>query len=357
MGNQAAVIKLSDNDRATLEGWVRSGTTEQRLVFRAQIVLTAAAGTQNIRIAESLHTSQVTVGKWRRRFAKEGLSGLDDAPRTGKPVTYSAETERRILAKLDESPPEGYTTWTGDLLAKALGNVSDDQVWRVLRKHNIHLTRRRSWCISTDPEFAAKAADIVGLYLNPPDNAIVLCVDEKPNIQALERAQGWLKLPNGKALTGFSHEYKRHGTTNLFSALEVTTGLIKAGHYPRKRRVEFLDFMTQVVAGYPEATELHVILDNYSTHKVERERWAKRHTNVHFHYTPTHASWLNQVEIWFSILWRRVLRGASFTSPRQICEAIDRFVATYNLESAPFEWRKETVYQSSPKRHYRNLCK
>jgi transposase len=259
--------------------------------------------------------------------------------------------------KLDEPPPSGYAAWNGKLLAEALGDVSPYHVWRVLRKHGICLQRRRSWCISTDPEFAVKAAAIVGLYLAPPENAIVLCVDEKPGIQALERAQGWLKLPNGKALTGFSHEYERHGTATLFAALEVATGLVKAGHYTRKRRSEFLDFMNELVAGYPEDAELHVILDNLSTHKPKDDRWLKRHPNVHFHFTPTHASWLNMVEIWFSILWRQALRGASFTSPRQVRQAIDRFIDTYSEHASPFEWTRETVHNIQPRKCYADLCK
>ena len=166
---------------------------------------------------------------------------------------------------------------------------------------------------ATDPEFVAKAADIVGLYLAPPDHAIVLAVDEKPAIQALERAQGYLKLPNGRSLHGQAHEYRRRGTTTLFAALEVATGQIKAKHTKRRRRAEFLDFMNEVVADYPDQ-EIHVVLDNLRTHKPKRDRWRARHKNVHFHFTPTHASWLNQVEIWFSILARRTLEGASFTS-------------------------------------------
>jgi len=208
--------------------------------------------------------------------------------------------------------------------------------------------------VSTDPQFAAKAADIVGLYLNPPEHAVVLCVDEKPSIQALERAQGWLRLPNGKALTGFSHCYKRHGTTTLFAALEVASGLVKTGHYTRRRRREFLDFMNQVVAQYP-GRPIHVILDNLNTHKPKCDRWLKRHPQVHLHFTPTYASWLNQVEIWFSIMSRAALAGASFTSPAQVREAIDAFTDVHNGSAAPFEWTKSVVYQKTPKKHVSNL--
>jgi len=357
MSRQATVVELSEECRRTLESWTRSGATEQRLVLRARIILAAAEGEATTRIASRLGVYPTTVSKWRMRFASMGVAGLSDAARSGPPERYGEQAEKRILAMLDEPPPEGYSVWTGGLLSAALTDVSADQVWRVLRRHGIHLTRRRSWCVSADPEFAAKAADVVGLYLAPPENAIVLCVDEKPSIQALERAQGWLRLPNGKALTGFSHEYKRHGTTTLFGALEVATGQVKAGHYSRKRRREFLDFMNEVVAGYPTDVELHVILDNLSTHKPKEDRWLSRHPNVRFHFTPTHASWLNQIEIWFSILWRQALRGASFTSPRQVRQAIDKFIEAYSQSAHPFEWRKQVVHQARLKTNYTDLRK
>ncbi len=202
--------------------------------------------------------------------------------------------------------------------------------------------------MSTDPEFTAKAADVVGLYLHPPENAVVLCVDEKPSIQALERAQGYLRRPNGQAMSGASHRYQRHGTTTLFAALEVATGRIQAGHATRRRRREFLDFMNELVREYSPEQALHVILDNLNTHKPKRDRWRARHPNVHFHYTPTNACWLNQIEIWFSILSRRALRGASFTSPRQLRQAIDAFIAAYNSTAQPFEWRSFSTSRLSP---------
>jgi len=267
---------------------------------------------------------------------------------------YEAEHERRVLATLDEPPPAGYGRWDGTLLARHLGDISKHQIWRVLRRHEISLARRRSWCISTDPCFAQKAADIVGLYLQPPENAVVLSVDEKPHIQALERAQGWLKLPNGKALTGFSHEYKRHGTTTLFAALDVATGLVRGGHYRRRRRVEFLHFMNRTVAEHP-GREIHVILDNLNTHKPKHDRWLARHPNVHFHFTPTHASWLNQVEVWFSILSSKALAGASFTAPWQVRDQIDAFIAAYNQDAQPFEWTKQVVFSQHPRSKYANL--
>ena len=318
------------------------------------MVLAAGDGESTISIARSQRQRPATVSKWRLRFAQDGLAGLQDASRSGAVRRYGAQTERRILAKLDETPPSGYATWTGGLVAQALGDVSKHQVWRVLRAEGIHLQRRRSWCISTDPQFAAKAADIVALYLDPPENAVILSVDEKPHIQALERAQGYLKLPNGKAVTCFSREYKRHGTTTLFAALEVLSGKVFGGRAQRRRRREFLAFMNGVVTAYP-GQELHVVLDNLNTHKPKHDRWLARHKNVHLHFTPTHASWLNQIECWFSILSRRALRGASFTSPQQVREAIDGFISAYKENATPFEWTKRDVRNVHPRRSYADL--
>lgn len=354
MAKTATSILLSSAEERTLERWRRAHKTERRVAERARIILLAAQGRSNLEIATQLATRPARVSKWRTRFARHRLAGLADEARPGKPRQYDAESEKRILKKLDEAPPRGHATWTGQLLAKALGDVSAQQVWRLLRRRGISLRRRRSWCVSTDPEFSRKAADVVGLYLDPPENAVVLAVDEKPHIQALERAQGWLRLPDGKALTGFSHGYKRHGTTTLFAALEVATGHVTAGHYPRRRRREFLDFMNQLVDLY-EGFELHVILDNLNTHKPKRDRWLKRHPNVHLHYTPTYASWLNQVEIWFSILSRRALQGANFTSPYEVREAIDRFITAHNKDAAPFEWTKASVQQRPFSQSYANL--
>ena len=324
------------------------------MAFRAAVILAVAEGLSNEAVAVRLGTRPATVSKWRGRFARDGLPGLADAPRSGKPPHYAAEHERRVLASLDEPPPAGYGRWDGTLLARHLGDISKHQIWRVLRRHEISLARRRSWCISTDLGFAQKAADIIGLYLQPLKNAVVLSVDEKPHIQALERAQGWLKLPNGKALTGFSHEYKRHGTTTLFAALDVATGLVRGGHYRRRRRVEFLHFMNRTVAEHP-GREIHVILDNLNTHKPKHDRWLARHPNVHFHFTPTHASWLNQVEVWFSILSSKALAGASFTAPWQVRDQIDAFIAAYNQDAQPFEWTKQVVFSQHPRAKYANL--
>ncbi len=354
---RATEIVLTVQQRQTLEAWSRSKVMEFRYVERARIILNAARGDSTSAIARRHQVRPATVSKWRLRFAAQGVKGLDDAARTGAPAAYDEDTERRILAQLDEPAPRGFAQWNGRLVAETLGNVSQAHVWRVLRKHQIQLQRRRSWCISTDPEFGPKAADIIALYLNPPENAIVLSINEKPHIQALERAQGYLRLPNGRAISGFSHDYQRHGTTTLFAALNVFTGQIRAGHYQRRRRREFLHFMNEVVADYPADVEIHVILDNLSTHKPRHDHWLARHKNVHFHYTPTHASWINQVEFWFSIMARAALRGASFTSPEQVREAINAFVAVYNPRATPFEWRKEVVHPVPLKHRYADLCK
>lgn len=341
---KAAEVRLTPEDRAVLEARVRAPTTEQRDVFRARIVLLASEGQSTRAIARTLGTMPRTVSGWRGRFAGEGLAGLADKPRPGPRPKYGEATGKRILAVLERDPPAGFARWNGPLIAAELGDVHEQEVWRFLRAQKVDLSGRKSWCESEDPEFVAKAADVVGLYMAPPENAVVVCVDEKPSIQALERAQGYLKLANGRALTGHSHDYKRNGTTTLFAAFEVATGKVTAAHKRRRRRVEFLDFMNDIVAAYPD-TALHVILDNLNTHKPTNDRWLKRHPNVRFHFTPTRASWLNQVEIWFSILEGKSLRGASFTSVLQLRQHIDAFVAAYNENAKPFVWTKTKVYQ------------
>ena len=355
MSRMTPPIELSDEDYQTLLGWTRSGTTEHRMAFRARIILAAFRGQVGRDIARTLDTREATVSKWRRRFHKSGLAGLTDQPRSGKPARYTEATVRSILSCLDEAPPPGYANWTGPLIAQKLG-IGVDYVWQVLRKQGISLSRRHSWCLSTDPDFAAKAASIVGLYLEPPENALVLCVDEKPAIQALDRTQGWFKLPNGKAITGYNHEYKRNGTTTLFAALDVATGLVRAGHFKRRKRRQFLTFMNGIVAAWPDR-EIHVILDNLRTHKPKVERWLPRHPNVHFHYTPTHASWMNQIEIWFSILWKGALRGGAFKSIRALRQAMDRFIEAYNENAHPFQWKATRVKQRTLEDKFSNLNK
>jgi len=356
MARTAPRVELTELEQHQLQALLRRTTIPLRTLQRARILLGAAAGQENQVLAASLKLRPATVGKVRQRFATQRLGALADAPRSGRKRKYGEVTQARILTALDAPQPKGYARWNGTLLATHLGDVPDHQVWRVLRQRGISLQRRRSWCVSTDPEFDRKAADIVGLYLAAPVNAVVICVDEKPHIQALERAQGWLQLPNGRALTGFAHEYTRHGTSTLFAALTVATGQVQASHYQRRRRVEFLDFMNQVVAAHPER-DLHVILDNLSTHKPKDDAWLRAHPRVTLHFTPTHASWLNQVEVWFSVLSRAALVGASFTSPAQLRQAIDDFITAYNPKAHPFAWTKVKVHQKTPASKYADLIK
>src|SRR6185369_13895377 len=351
MIRDAVAVRLSPEERAVLEAKLRAPTTEQRQVFRARIVLLAAEERSTRSIARTLGTMPRTVSGWRGRFAREGLAGLSDKPHPGPAPTYGPETGRRILAVLDRDPPAGFARWTGGLIAAELGDVHEQYVWRFLREQRIDLAGRKSWCESNDPAFVAKAADVVGLYMAPPENAIVICVDEKPSIQALERAQGYLKMPNGRALGGHSHDYKRNGTSTLFAAFEVATGKVTAAHKKRRRRIEFLDFMNDMVAAWPD-NAIHVVLDNLNTHKPKNDRWLKRHPNVTFHFTPTRASWLNQVEIWFSILQEKSLSDESFTSVKQLREHIDAFIDDYNADARPFVWTKSEVHQKRLKARF-----
>ena len=341
---EATPIILTEDERAELNALARATKTEYRLRQRARIVLLAADGMATRAIGRAVGCTTGTASKWRVRYAERRLAGLDETGDRGNDPKYTAETDKRILAVLDSPVPNGYARWTGPLIANELGDVDVQYVWRFLRAQNIDLAARKSWCQSNDPDFAAKAAEIVGLYLNPPDNALVLAVDEKPSIQALERKQGYLKLANGRALTGQSHDYKRHGTATLFAAFDAATGRVTGRHYKRRRRIEFLDFMNRIVAGNP-GREIHVILDNLNTHKPKDDRWLKRHPDVHFHFTPTKASWLNQVEIWFSILAGQALSGASFGSVADLKAHIEAFIGNYNETARPFVWQKSQVHQ------------
>ena len=353
MPKTAPIPRCSDDDRKILEGWAGSRRVEARLVERARIILQCLEGKAVSAIAQDLKIRPNTVIDWRRRFDQEGIAGLVDRPRSGKPRQYREEFRNQVLATLELPPPRGQAVWDGPALAQHL-KASVHAVWRVLRKEGICLIRQRSWCVSTDPEFAAKAADVVGLYLNPPENALVLSVDEKPSIQALERATGYVETDNGKIVRGFKSTYKRHGTLNLFAALEVATGAIRTQITQRKRRVEFLEFMDQVLSDLPQGKEIHVILDNYCIHK-KNDAWLAAHPNVFFHFTPTSASWLNQVEIWFGILSRKALRGASFRNREHLRQALEDFVEAYGPTAKPFVWRKREVKGSQLKTTIVNL--
>ena len=348
---EAPPILLSGAERIELDGLVRSTKTQYRLRQRARIVLLASDGMATRAIGRAVGCTTGTASKWRVRYAEHRRAGLDETGNRGNDPKYTAETGKRILAVLGQPPPEGFARWTGPLIATALGDVHVQYVWRFLRARKIDLAARKSWCQSNDPEFAAKAAEIVGLYLDPPENALVLAVDEKPSIQALERRQGYLKLPNGRSLMGQSHNYTRHGTTTLFAAFDVATGKVTGRHYARRRRVEFLDFMNRLVDRHP-GREIHVILDNLNTHKPKNDRWLKRHPNVRFHFTPTAASWLNQVEIWFSILAGKSLQGASFNSLAKLKQHIEDFISTYNETARPFQWTASQVHQKRLKARF-----
>jgi len=355
MPRVAVPLKCEPKVMQELERLSRSRTEEARLVERAQIILACLSGKRNDKIAAEHNTQPATVGVWRKRFAAEGLAGLRDKERSGKPPKYlAAELKQRIIAKLEEPPPPGLATWDGGTLAKELA-VSDDAVWRVLRKEGIQLRRHRSWCVSTDPEFAAKSADIIGLYLAPPQKALVLCVDEKPSIQALERATGYVQTSSGKIVRGLKSTYKRHGTINLFAALNVATGTIQSKTTVAKKRPDFQAFMNEIMTTVPDDKDIHVILDNYCTHK-KNEEWLEQHPNVYFHFTPTSASSLNQVEIWFGILGRKTLSGASFASTEQLVQAIEAFVNRHNETASPFVWRKREVRGAQLRNTIANLC-
>ena len=354
MARVAVALSCTAQVMAELERMSRSRSGEVRMAERARIVLACLQGKRNDEVARQVGVRPNTVGVWRRRFAERGIAGLRDEPRSGKPARYGPELRDRILRQLESPPPAGMASWDGGSLAQALG-ASGDAVWRVLRKEGIQLQRHRSWCVSTDPEFAAKAADVIGLYLNPPENALVLSVDEKPSIQALERARGYVQTNSGKIVQGLKSTYKRHGTVNLFAALEVATGVIRGKTTQTKKRADFQAFMEEIVADQPADRQIHVILDNLNTHK-KNEEWLSRHPNVTFHFTPTSASWLNQVEIWFGIFQRKTLNNASFGSIEQLTQAIHDFTAAYNENAAPFVWRKREVRGAQLRNTIVNLC-
>lgn len=325
------------------------------MVERARIVIACLQGKEIQQVAREVGASVPTVSKWRRRFARDGVEGLRDRARSGKPATYGAPFRDRVLALLEQPPPVGQGHWDGRAVAETLG-ASVHAVWRLLRREGIYLQRLRTWCVSTDPEFAPKAAEVVGLYLNPPLNALVLSVDEKPSIQALQRPSGYVETDSGAVVRAMKSTYKRNGTLNLFAALEIATGQVYAQTTDRKKREDFRRFLDSVVAELPPDKEIHVILDNYCTHKRNDDWLARYAGRIHFHFTPTSASWLNQIEIWFALLTRKALRGASFSSKDQLRSAIEAFVARTNDNPKPFHWRKREVKGSQLRNTIINLC-
>lgn len=352
MPRQAISIVCSETDRAELERLSKSRTESKQLIDRAKIILDCLRGKKNKEIARAYKTRPNRITKWTHRFAKFGVAGLSDLPRSGKP-SKSPVLRKRILETLETPPPPGQASWDGKSLASALG-AKTGSVWGVLRKEGIQLQRTRSWCVSTDKEFATKSADIIGLYLNPPENALVICIDEKPSIQALERKTGYVETSSGKIVRGLKSTYKRHGTINLFAALQVSSGEVKTKTTKSKKRPDFQAFMDDVVKDIPQEQEVHVVLDNYCTHK-KNDVWLAAHPNVKFHFTPTSASWLNQVEIWFGILTRKALRGASFCNIEAVIKAIGEFTDAYHKNAKPFVWKKREVKGSQLKNTISNL--
>lgn len=347
------VLNCSQEDLHQLKIWSKSSKIEKRLYERAKIILCCLEGKTNLEVAEDLQISRFTVGKWRSRFAQSGIHGLVDKSRSGKPKKYDASLRVKILETLEQPVPKGQSSWDGKSLSKVVG-ASDDAVWRILRKEGIQLQRCRSWCVSTDKEFSKKSADIIGLYLDPPQNALVICIDEKPSIQAIERSRGYVETSNSKIVQGLKSTYKKHGVLNLFAALDVATGVVKTQTTKQKKRPEFQAFLDNVVEGISLDQEIHIILDNYCTHK-HNDDWLAKHPNVFFHFTPTSASWLNQVEIWFGILSRKQLQNASFKSVEELRKAIEEFVAVYHQGAKPFVWRKREVKGSQLRNTIMNL--
>ena len=360
MGRQAEVsLACNESERKELERISRSHSESKRLGLRAQIILGCLDECNQATVAERLRLRPNTVNKWRQRFIAHGLAGLSDAKRTGAPVKYGKPHRDKLLSTLETAPPKGQAAWDGKALANVVGGTAST-VWRYLRKEGIQLQRLRSWCVSLDPEFVSKTADIVGLYLNPPERAIVFSVDEKPSIQALSRKTGYVETSSGRIVRGLQSTYRRNGTLNLFAALNVATGAVgavgavKSKTTATKKRPDFQAFMGDVVQDIPGEQDIHVIVDNYSTHK-KNDEWLKQHSNVTFHFTPTSASWLNMVEIWFSILTRKALKGASFNSKQELAQAIEDFCAAYHKTSKPFIWRKREVNGSQLKNTIANL--
>ena len=332
-----SAVQVPDEDRVTLETWTRSPSLSAGPALRARIVLACAAGEGTSQLARRLGVSRPTVISWRERYRSGGLAALADAPRSGRPKIID---EAAILARTLEPPPAalGVTHWSSRLLAAEL-SVGDATVARCWRRYGLQPWRRESFKFSTDPELEAKVRDVVGLYLDPPEKAVVLCVDEKSQIQALDRTAPILPLRPGLPEKA-THDYVRHGTTTLFAALEVATGRVTDACYGQHRHEEFLAFLKKVARAYPRR-ELHVVVDNYATHKhPDVEAWLAKHPRVTLHFTPTSGSWLNLVEVFFSIITRQAIRRGSFASVKDLIGAIRRFIDGWNDRCHPFTWTK-----------------
>lgn len=338
-GRPLQSLVLSDDVRTQLESFERSRSLPAGLVRRAEIVLLCAQGLDNGTVAEMAGTSRQTVGKWRERFRKQGLMGLYDEPRSGRPRSIEEERIMELLQRtLHTAPPDEQDRWSVRTAA-AESDLSKSTVQRIWSAFGVQPHRQKHFKLSTDPFFVEKVIDVTGLYLNPPEHAMVLCVDEKSQVQALERTQPMLPLGLGY-VEGVTHDYVRHGTTTLFAALDVASGEVVTQCKPRHRHQEFLAFLKHIDASIPEGLEVHLVMDNYATHKHAKvRRWLAARPRYHVHFTPTYASWLNQVEIWFNIITQRAIRRGSFSSVAELTARIDRFVTTYNAKHArPFVW-------------------
>lgn len=337
MARRAPDIALTLNERQSLERIVRSPSAEQRDVMRARIVLLAAEGRRNDEIQRELGISKPVVVKWRGRFAVKRLDGLADEPGRGRKRIYDAEIRHRIAATACREPPVSVGThWSVRSLAKQL-NVGMSVVHRVLSAESIKPHRFRYWKSSTDPEFEPKMLAVIGLYLNPPENAVVLSVDEKTSIQALDRTQPRLPMKPHQ-IERLSHEYKRNGTASLLAALEVHTGQVTGRSIRRNNSETFIRFLRHLLQLYPDK-ELYVVVDNGSSHRSKKTlTWVAKKKHIHLKFTPTHASWLNQIEIWFGILTKKVLRRGIFTSSEELVAKLMSFIEAYNKQARPFQW-------------------
>jgi transposase len=338
MSRRAPAVVLSAEERATLQSWARARSQPQRLVQRAQIILMAAEEIENQEIAGRLRISRPTVQLWRQRFLALRTVGLEkDAPRPGRiPRIAGAKVAAIVQATLHRKPPNA-THWSTRTMAKAQG-VSEATVRRIWQQHNLKPHRVETFKLSRDPRFVDKLVDIVGLYLNPPDKALVLCVDEKSQIQALDRTQPGLPMKPGRCGTT-THDYKRHGTTTLFAALNLLDGKVIGDCMPRHRHQEFIRFLKRVDTETPVELDLHLIVDNYGTHKHPRvNSWLKRHPRFHLHFTPTSSSWLNLVERWFRDLTQQRIRRGSFRALQELVNAIKNYIENHNQNPQVFVW-------------------
>ena len=337
-GRPVEQVVLSDEERSQLLSLATSRALPHGLVRRAQIVLACAEGEANASIARRLRLNSHTVGKWRKRYRLQGLEGLHDELRSGQPRTHEDERVAEVInMALQSNPPDGGTHWSVRTLAGQTG-VSRNMVQRWFNLFGIQPHRQRHFKLSNDPFFVEKVRDIVGLYLNPPDHAVVLCVDEKTQIQALDRTQPLLPMGLGY-VEGVTHDYVRHGTTTLFAALDIATGQVVTQCKKRHRHQEFLDFLRHIDANVPPSLDIHLIADNYATHKHPKVKaWLAHRPRYHIHYTPTYASWLNQVERWFGLITQRAIRRGSFSNVKELVHKIQRFVDHYNSTAAPFIW-------------------